>query len=75
MMQLLIGGIARESRAVRFWRWLIDDLRSERRLLSDANHAGDERRLISLISAWVRRRDIGQPEHSDEARRRHEDGY
>ena len=35
LMRLLVEGLTRESRAMRFWRWLIDDFRSERRITAD----------------------------------------
>src|SRR5258707_2868424 len=33
MMRLLLAGLSSQSRPMRFWRWLIDDFRSERRIL------------------------------------------
>jgi len=31
VMRILLGSVRDESRPMRFWRWLIDDIRSERR--------------------------------------------
>jgi hypothetical protein len=60
-LELLIGGAARESGPMRFWRWLIDDFRSEHRRFSDPGKFADpgrqgrERVLIDFLSAWLRR--------------------
>jgi hypothetical protein len=60
-LELLIGGAARESGPMRFWRWLIDDFRSEHRRFSDPgkfadpSRQGRERALIDFIYAWLRR--------------------
>ena len=46
----VVGGLTQESSARRFWRWLIDDLRSERReqaaLLTGQADEG------SLVRVW-----------------------
>jgi hypothetical protein len=56
-MRLLLVGLSREGRATRFWRWLIDDFRSERRMLADSDRAtGEERKLINRILVWLRER-------------------
>ena len=57
MMRLLIAGFSRESRAMRFWRWLIDDLRSERREEAEQvsgvrEHGGLTRLAVRLQRAW-----------------------
>src|SRR5260221_6116174 len=41
LMRLLLAGISHEGRARRFWRWLIDDFRSERRLVADPGRTTD----------------------------------
>jgi hypothetical protein len=59
LMRLLLEGLSRESRGMRFWRWLIDDLRSERRLTADLSEpSGRERVLIRRVLAWFRRQPI-----------------
>ncbi|MDF2619500.1 MAG: hypothetical protein K0S00_2159 [Xanthobacteraceae bacterium] len=42
VMRILLGSIHEESRRMRFWRWLIDDLRSEHRR-QEALYGTDER--------------------------------
>jgi hypothetical protein len=53
LTRLIIAGLGTESRAMRFWRWLIDDMRSERRMLGTR---GEERMLIRRVLAWFRER-------------------
>jgi len=71
LMRLLLTGLGTESRAMRFWRWLIDDLRSERRMIADATRATDqEGALLSRVNSWMRSRGIdtndpGPPRLSD----------
>jgi len=52
----LVGALAHEPSLLRFWRWLIDDLRSERReqaaLLEDRYEEG----LLTRAWAWSRSR-------------------
>jgi len=65
MMRLLVNGVSGEGRAMRFWRWLIDDLRSERRLLASPNPQGSEEVfVVSRIITWFRglRRTGGESE-------------
>jgi hypothetical protein len=55
LMRLLLAGLSGQSRLMRFWRWLIDDFRSERRLLADPNRElSEERVLINQVLAWFR---------------------
>jgi len=55
MMRLLVNGVRGEGRAMRFWRWLIDDLRSERRLMASPDPQGSEEVfVVSRIIAWFR---------------------
>jgi hypothetical protein len=56
LTRLLISGLDTESRAMRFWRWLIDDLRSERRLTADFGTNDEETRLVRRVVAWFRER-------------------
>lgn len=35
VMRVLLGNVHDESRLMRFWRWLIDDIRSEKRELDE----------------------------------------
>lgn len=59
LMRLLLEGLSGGSRAMRFWRWLIDDLRSERRITADLGEPSDrERVLIRRVLAWFRERPI-----------------
>jgi hypothetical protein len=54
LMRLLLAGLSHEGRARRFWRWLIDDFRSERRLVADAGRTTDnERMLLRRVLAWL----------------------
>jgi hypothetical protein len=55
LMRLLLAGLTSQSRPSRFWRWLIDDFRSERRLLADRHRESNEERiLINRVLAWFR---------------------
>src|SRR5438876_586706 len=59
LMRLLIEGLSGESRAMRLWRWLIDDFRSERRITADLGRPSDrERVLLRRVLAWFRERPI-----------------
>jgi hypothetical protein len=61
LMRLLVSGVRGEGRARRFWRWLIDDLRSEQRLLAYPHAAASEENvLVSRIRAWFWRRGADQ---------------
>jgi hypothetical protein len=54
LVRLLLAGISHEGRAKRFWRWLIDDFRSERRLAAAPDApAGSDRMLIRRVLAWL----------------------
>jgi hypothetical protein len=45
---------------MRFWRWLIDDLRSERRLLEEPDgDSWNERVLLRRVRSWFARRGAG----------------
>lgn len=56
MMRLLVSGVGSEGRLMRFWRWLIDDNRSARRMLEGPPPPSEsERTLIRRIVAWFRR--------------------
>jgi hypothetical protein len=60
MMRLLVAGVRKEGQCMRFWRWLIDDLRSERRLLEEPdNDSWDEAVLLRRVRAWFSRRGTG----------------
>jgi hypothetical protein len=62
MMRLLVSGVGSEGRLMRFWRWLIDDYRSARRMLEGPPPPSEsERALIRRIVAWFRR-EGGEPE-------------
>jgi hypothetical protein len=57
MMRLLVAGVRNEGQYMRFWRWMIDDLRSERRLLEDPD--GDSWKdevLLRRVRGWFARR-------------------
>jgi hypothetical protein len=54
LMRLLLAGLSSQSRRSRFWRWLIDDFRSERRLLADGRELNEESVLINRVLAWFR---------------------
>lgn len=55
LMRLLLEGLTSESRGKRFWRWLIDDYRSERRATADLGQPPNhERRLLHRVLAWLR---------------------
>ena len=57
LTRLLLEGLSGESRAMRFWRWLIDDFRSERRIIADLGQPGDrEQMLLRRVIAWFRER-------------------
>jgi hypothetical protein len=60
MMRLLVAGVRKEGQCMRFWRWLIDDLRSERRLLEEPD--GDSWKdevLLRRVRSWFARRGAG----------------
>lgn len=60
MMRLLVAGVRKEGQCMRFWRWLIDDLRSERRLLEEPD--GDswkDEMLLRRVRSWFARRGTG----------------
>jgi hypothetical protein len=60
MMRLLVAGVGKEGQCMRFWRWLIDDLRSERRLLEEPD--GDswkDEMLLRRVRSWFARRGTG----------------
>jgi hypothetical protein len=66
MMRLLISGVGTEGRLMRFWRWLIDDYRSERRMLeAPPSPSEGERRLVSRIVAWFRRGGVEPASNGD----------
>src|SRR6516225_3802217 len=54
LMRLLLAGLSSQSRRSRFWRWMIDDFRSERRLLADRRETNEESVLINRVLAWFR---------------------
>jgi hypothetical protein len=55
LMRLLLAGLSSQSRRSRFWRWLIDDFRSEKRLLDDRyRESSEESILINRVLAWFR---------------------
>jgi hypothetical protein len=57
MMRLLVAGVRDDGQCMRFWRWLIDDLRSERRLLEEPD--GDSWKdevLLRRVRSWFARR-------------------
>ena len=60
MMRLLVAGVRKEGQCMRFWRWLIDDFRSERRLLEapDGDSWKDEV-LLRRVRSWFARRGTG----------------
>ncbi len=69
LMRLLLAGLTSQSRLSRFWRWLIDDFRSERRVLADRYRETDEEKvLIDRVLAWFR-------EQAFFGRRRGPDGH
>ena|SRR6516225_201411 len=69
LMRLLLAGLSSQSRRSRFWRWLIDDFRSERRLLADRyRESSEESILINRVLAWFR-------EQTSLASRRGSDGH
>jgi hypothetical protein len=57
MMRLLVAGVRNEGPLMRFWRWMIDDLRSERRLLdgTDGDRWKDEV-VLRRVRGWLARR-------------------
>jgi hypothetical protein len=60
MMRLLVAGVRKEGQCMRFWRWLIDDLRSEQRLLAEPD--GDSWKdevLLRRVRSWFARRGTG----------------
>ena len=67
LMRLLLAGLNSQSRRSRFWRWLIDDYRSERRLLADRyRESNEESVLINRVLAWFREQGFfGSRRHSD----------
>jgi hypothetical protein len=68
LMRLLLEGLSSESRAMRFWRWLIDDLRSERRITAELGEPGDrERLLLRRVLAWFRERGFDRSNRSPPA--------
>jgi hypothetical protein len=55
LMRLLLAGLSSQSRRSRFWRWLIDDFRSEKRLLADRyRESSEESILVNRVLAWFR---------------------
>jgi hypothetical protein len=71
MMRMLLAGVRSEAPGMRFWRWLIDDLRSERRLLEAPDGEGStDGMLLARLRLWFTRRgatgngDSGCPESS-----------
>jgi hypothetical protein len=68
MLQLLIDGVHREHRATRFWRWLIDDFRSERRLMAKDEDPESEAALARIIGARLAEREAEAPEAADRTR-------
>src|SRR5437868_1543519 len=42
LMRLLLAGLSSQGRRIRFWRWLIDDFRSERRILAEPDRETGE---------------------------------
>jgi hypothetical protein len=60
MAQALGGAGRRQSRAMRFWRWLIDDYRSERRATEKQGDSAGERLLAAIASLWAKRGILGQ---------------
>src|ERR1700682_1765775 len=46
LMRLLLAGLSSQGRLMRFWRWLIDDFRAERRLVADPNRESSEERIL-----------------------------
>ncbi len=60
MMRLLVAGVRKEGQCMRFWRWLIDDLRSERRLLEEPDgDSWEEAVLLRRVRSWFARRGTG----------------
>lgn len=55
MAHALAADARPQSKAMRFWRWLIDDYRSERRAAKAASGA-PEGLAPAVLSAWNRRR-------------------
>jgi hypothetical protein len=54
LLRLLVAGLGDDSRPMRFWRWLIDDLRSERRIRSEPGQAAaEERLLVQRVLYWL----------------------
>ena len=55
LMRLLLAGLSSQGRLMRFWRWLIDDFRSERRILADPHReSSEERVLVNRVLTWAR---------------------
>lgn len=72
MMRMLLLGVRSESPGMHFWRWLIDDLRSERRLLEAPDGEGwTDGMILALLRSWFTRQgatgngDSGRPEISE----------
>jgi hypothetical protein len=57
MMRLLVAGVRNEGQCMRFWRWMIDDLRSERRLLDEPDgDSWNNEVLLRRVRGWFSRR-------------------
>jgi hypothetical protein len=55
LMRLLLAGLSGQGRLMRFWRWLIDDFRSEKRILADPHReSSEERILVNRVLIWAK---------------------
>ncbi len=66
IMRLLVSGVGGEGRLIRFWRWLIDDYRSERRMLGGPLPPSESQgMLIRRIVVWFSRESVAPENDGD----------